>query len=153
VAGIEAGGASRPDVHHLDHPASKSRAGSNAISVLFTGHYTAMRERFGSHLVDGIAGESILVETQEIVDEDSLQAGVTIRTADGHEAHLHSVTVAEPCVEFTRFAIQYPADARSDGHVTDALQFLRAGMRGFYARYTGDPVTVRLGDTVVRSAR
>jgi GrpB-like predicted nucleotidyltransferase (UPF0157 family) len=60
VTGITESGEHVPDVHHRDHPRSRFR-GENGVSLGFTGHYAAMRERFGSHLVDGIAAESILV--------------------------------------------------------------------------------------------
>src|SRR4051812_414160 len=49
------------DVHNLTHPVSKNRGGSNGISICFSSHYAAMRTRFGEHVVDGIAGENILV--------------------------------------------------------------------------------------------
>jgi hypothetical protein len=151
VTGIEGSGAAVPDVHHRDHPAGKFH-GDNAISILFTDHYKAMRERFGGHLTDGIAGESILVETEGPIRQEDVDGGITIRTAGGRHALLEEVLVAEPCVEFTRFTIHYPPDSRSDRQVTDALEFLRAGMRGFYARYNGEPVTVGLGDAVFLGA-
>ncbi len=153
VTGIDRFGAPLADVHNLDHPDSKNRDGVNGISVLFTSHYTAMRERFGPHLTDGIAGESILVQTTRPVSEEAVGGGITIRTAAGEDVPLVHVSAAEPCVEFTRFAIHYPADARSDRRVTEALAFLRAGMRGFYAEYLGSPISIRLGDAILSSAR
>ncbi len=135
------------DVHHRIHPDSKYRDG-NAVSILFTPHYAAMRDHFGSHLEDGIAGESILVETGSMVALGDLERGVTLLTAEGEWIDLTRAQVAEPCVEFTRFALRFPADAPSDRSVTNALTFLRGGMRGFYLDYRGDPVTLRLGDPV-----
>jgi MOSC domain-containing protein YiiM len=152
VTGIEESGDAVPDVHHRDHPAGKNH-GANSVSVLFTGHYKAMRRRFGDHLTDGIAGESILVETEGPVRQEDVDGGITIRTSQGHDALLEGVKVSEPCVEFTRFTIHYPPDSRSDRQVTDALEFLRAGMRGFYARYNGEPITVSLGDAVFLGTR
>jgi hypothetical protein len=111
-----------------------------------------MRARFGDHLTDGIAGESILVETEGPIRQEDVEGGITIRTAEGHDALLEEITVAEPCVEFTRFTIHYPPDSRSDRQVTEALAFLRAGMRGFYARYNGEPIKVGLGDAVFLGA-
>lgn len=151
VTGIEESGASVPDVHHRDHPSGKYH-GANGISILFTEHYQIMRERFGDHLSDGIAGESILVETEAAIRQEDVRGGIIIRTAGGRDALLEEVMAAEPCVEFTRFTIHYPPDSRSDRQVTDALAFLRAGMRGFYARYTGEPVRVGLGDAVFLGA-
>jgi len=78
--------------------------------------------------------------------------GASTVTTSAGPILLSQVRVAEPCVEFTRFTIHYPPDSRSDRQVTDALEFLRAGMRGFYARYNGEPVTVGLGDAVFLGA-
>ena len=50
-AGAEArgpGGERVLDVHHLRHPQSRQHQGENALSVGFTAHYAAMRERFGA---------------------------------------------------------------------------------------------------------
>src|SRR5215216_4561414 len=60
------------DVHHRDHPASKNRGGENGISLGFTSHYQEMRDRFDDHLIDGIAGENILVATDRHIDEADL---------------------------------------------------------------------------------
>ena len=147
VTGWDDDGQTMLDVHHCEHPSGKNHDGLHGFSVLFTPHYTAMRRRFGSHLTEGIAGESILVETDRIVSPDDLHDGLAIQAGDDL-ARLQVTKIAEPCVEFTRFAIHYPPDARADHTLTDALNFLRAGMRGFYLRYEGKPLTVRLGDRV-----
>ncbi|MDQ3653860.1 MAG: hypothetical protein M3457_02115, partial [Chloroflexota bacterium] len=65
------------DVHHRDHPRSKWR-GENGVSVGFTGHYARMRDRFGPHLVDGIAGENILVDAQREFAEEEVAGGIVI---------------------------------------------------------------------------
>mgnify|MGYP000514794316 CR=1 FL=1 len=56
------GGLEQLDVHHADHPHSRNR-GYNGISLGFTSHYGRMRDRFGSHITVGCAGENIIVET------------------------------------------------------------------------------------------
>ncbi|HEY7908912.1 MAG TPA: hypothetical protein VIC60_08545 [Thermomicrobiales bacterium] len=144
VTGREADGAAVPDVHNAAHPASKHR-GENGISVGFTSHYAVMRTRFGDHLADGIAGENILVEVERMFTEGDFAAGVHIEAADGALVRLEEVISAEPCVEFSRYALRYPLDAPSDRTVTDALNFLREGTRGFYATYRGLPATISLG--------
>lgn len=137
------------DVHNRNHPESKqARSGVNAVSVGFSAHYAAMRERFGDHLADGMAGENILIDADGRISEDDLGRGLLIVTADGQELRLCNLQKAEPCLEFTRFALQYPPTGRADDRVSDGLNFLRGGMRGFYATYDGPPVTVRLGDSV-----
>lgn len=136
------------DVHNMTHPASKSRAGSNGISVGFTAHYDAMRARFGDHLADGIAGENILVATERLFMEDDVAVGLRIETDDGTAIDLEQIIIAEPCVEFSRFSLRYPLDAPSDHAVTDALNFLREGTRGFYATYRGAPKAITVGARV-----
>jgi hypothetical protein len=151
VQGWTAGGVPVPDVHNLSHPASKNRAGSNGISICFTSHYEAMRARFGDHVSDGIAGENILVAVDSGIDvmgEDDLRGGLAIETANGEHIPLVQVIVAAPCVEFARYALQFPDDARPDRTVTEAVQFLDGGMRGYYAAYRGPAVTIALGDRV-----
>ena len=136
------------DVHHRDHPSSKNRGGENGISVGFTAHYDRMRTRFGRHLVDGLAGENILVQAEEIVRDLDLRDGIVIMTAAGRTAHLNSVQAAEPCVEFSRYALRQERAARDNRDLAEALRFLRGGMRGFYARYDGEPCIVQPGDRV-----
>jgi len=145
------------DVHHPHHP-SRKNFGENGVSVGFIDHYTSMRSRFGTHLTDGIAGENILVQFGGMVGEPasvrSLQAedlrnGIVILAGDGTRVRLSNLRVAEPCVEFTRYALRYPPDSRSTPAVTEALDFLRAGMRGFYSIYSGPPVRLQVGDRVL----
>jgi hypothetical protein len=135
------------DVHHRDHRDSRN-ADVNGVSIGFTTHYAAMRERFGEHLSSGIAGENVLVEAAAAVPAEALQGGVAVRTRDGRLVHLSSVVVAEPCVEFTRFALRFGNAEPSGGPVTDGLRFLRDGMRGFYASYAGESIVLRTGDEV-----
>ena len=57
---------------------------------------------------------------------------------------------AEPCVPFTRFCLRLGVTDRDTAHVKDCLQFLRKGMRGFYANYAGtSSVVLGLGDRVL----
>jgi hypothetical protein len=148
VTGLADDGTTVADVHHADHPRSKNRQGTNGISLGFTAHYTAMRARFGDHLVDGIAGENILIEVSRRFEEDDLARGLVIEDGDGARLVLRPISVAAPCVEFARFAVRIPADVRSDTSVTEALRFLDGGMRGFYAVATGEPAQVRPGARV-----
>ena len=150
VVGITSGGERIVDVHNLAHPASKSRQGSNGISIGFTSHYHAMRERFGAHLDDGIAGENILVESDRVFSLDQLDGQLAIETSQGAQVPLVELLVAAPCVEFSQFASgeaeRLPAEA-----LKATLQFLDHGMRGFYARLPDDAeeASVRAGDRLV----
>jgi hypothetical protein len=135
------------DVHHRDHPASKNR-GDNAISIGFTSHYDEMRQAYGEHLIDGIAGENILIAQNRLVGEDDHRHGIAIETSGGTMVQLDNLVVATPCVEFSRFAMRFPADQRPDESVTETLQFLNDGMRGYYASYSGQEAEVRIGDRV-----
>lgn len=61
VIGVTGHGEQIMDVHHVDHPQSRFR-GANGVSVGFTGHYAALRDQFGAHMVDGCAAENILMK-------------------------------------------------------------------------------------------
>lgn len=149
VTGITDAGERLGDVHHAEHARTKSR-GTNGLSLVFTPHYDRMRDRFGGHLPDGIAGENILVATAEYLREEDVAGGFRIVTAQGGSIELGRVMVAHPCVEFSRYALRFPDDVRPDRRVTDAVAFLSDGMRGYYAGYDGSPVRISLGDEVFR---
>jgi hypothetical protein len=148
VVGLAENGETILDVHHHDHPTSKNRGGENGISLGFTGHYREMRKRFGRHLADGVAGENILIEADRQFQVVELAAGVVIEGSAGRRLELRPVIVAAPCVEFSRYALKFPDGARPDATVTEALRFLDAGMRGFYATYEGEPAVVEIGARV-----
>ncbi len=147
VVGLE-GDEEFGDVHHMLHPISRFR-GENGISVGLTGHYRHMRQRFGEHLTDGIAGENILIEAKRVMLEDEVARGVVIATAAGL-VELAAVEGAPPCVEFSRFCAGYGLDQKSDRTITETLQFLSDGMRGFYATLADgqDQPVIAVGDIV-----
>lgn len=135
------------DVHNARHPNSKNVRGINAISVGFTSHYGRIRERYGPHVTDGIAGENVLVETSAPVALEDISGGLRIEGADGRVIELASVVVAHPCVEFSRFVLDDPF--APPAAVTPVLQFLDEGVRGFYAAVGSDePRRIQLGDRV-----
>ena len=139
------------DVHHRDHPHSKFR-GENGVSIGFTAHYGKLRARYGDQLVDGIAGENILVDTARILTEADLEHGLVIVGDDGPLA-LDAVLVAAPCVEFSKFCAGYGRDQRPDRVITETLQLLDDGIRGFYATVATNGVTparIAVGDLVYR---
>src|SRR5215212_1773199 len=82
VSAVSANGEAIIDVHHADHPESKSRLGTNGISIGFTSHYRAMRDRYGAHLTDGCAGENILVESDHVWSLDQLGEALVIQCVD-----------------------------------------------------------------------
>ncbi len=145
VVGLTENGESIVDVHHREHPSSKNRSGENGISLGFTAHYLAMRRRFGQHLRDGIAGENVLIEVDRQFPVKDLANGVVVEGTAGIRLELRPVIVAAPCVEFSRYALMFPDGDRPDATVAEALRFLDAGMRGFYATYEGEPVVVEIG--------
>ncbi|MGH2448693.1 MAG: MOSC domain-containing protein [Chloroflexota bacterium] len=135
------------DVHHQDHVLRKNKHGKNGVSILFTRHYEEMQERFGDHLYPGVAGETILVRSEHRIYEGDLRTGVIVRHGDG-EARLELSKIAEPCVEFSRYASCRPARLKTDAAVREALDFLRGGTRGYYLAYAGPEMEIALGDVV-----
>jgi len=73
------------DVHHRAHPETKNEDGLHGVSIGFTSHYAAMRERFGDRIVIGCAGENIIVAADRVFTYDDLAGGVAIVAADGPE--------------------------------------------------------------------
>jgi hypothetical protein len=147
VTGWDRAGNRLEDVHHRDHADSKYR-GTNPLSIGFTAHYAAMRERFGDHLADGVAGENVLVDgPAELLDGAD---GFLIESPDGRRLRLSAVLVARPCVEFSRFALGRGSDEDAEGPlVRRTLQFLDRGMRGYYVRPEAAGA-IELGDMLYR---
>ncbi|MCZ7648795.1 MAG: MOSC domain-containing protein [Planctomycetota bacterium] len=146
VWGHSPGGERIADVHNRAHEAHNHR-GENGVCFGFTRHYAALRERFGARLADGIAGENILIESGEAPELARVAGGLGIERDGGALLRLTRVLVAEPCLEFARYALGLPLDAPGGRHVTEALQALREGRRGFYAT-CAEPGRIRVGATV-----
>jgi hypothetical protein len=124
------------DVHNADHPDTRNVKLANGLSLLPQPHYGLMRQRFGAHLHDGIAGENLLLATEGPLTEDDLGGSVVLETADGRVLELSDVMVAAPCVEFTRFALGR-SDLAVDDDILQAMPALDDGVRGFYATARG----------------
>ena len=134
------------DVHHRAHPETKNEDGLHGVSVGFTSHYAAMRERFGERIVVGCAGENVIVTADQMFTYEDLAGGVAIVTADGTErVRLKVLQVSHPCRPFTGWAL----GGRVESEVLkENLQFLDGGTRGFYCLAEGSG-TAQVGDRVV----
>jgi len=144
VMGASAGGW-LIDVHHRAHPATKNEDGLHGVSVGFTGHYAAMRERFGPRLVTGCAGENLIADSPGLLCFDDVAGGLAILGVDGQErARLKVLQVAHPCRPFTGWALGGTVESAV---LKEHLQFLEDGMRGFYcvAEGVGE---VQVGDVL-----
>jgi hypothetical protein len=133
------------DIHHRSHPDSRNRDGEHGISVGFTGHYRAMRDRFGDRVELGCAGENIIVETPGRLTLDELLSGLAVLSPAGEEVlRLTVLDVAHPCRPFTGWALGGMVERDV---LRDHLQFLDGGMRGFLcaAEKTG---MVSVGDEI-----
>ncbi|MGH7531602.1 MAG: MOSC domain-containing protein [Gemmatimonadales bacterium] len=134
------------DVHHRAHPATKNEDGLHGVSVGFTSHYAALRERFGERIAVGCAGENIIIAATRRFAFEDLQHGLAIVDADGGErVRLNVLDVARPCRPFTGWALGQQVEPEV---LKDSLRFLDAGMRGFYCLGVGNG-TVSIGDQVV----
>jgi len=138
------------DIHHLNHP-DKAYDDDDLVCVGFSAHYDAMRAEFGVHMVDGIAGENVLVNYSDEVWPDDLGSGLAIEDqSTGAVAMLDMVSFAEPCVEFSRFCIRRQREEISARRLGETLRFLGDGRRGYLLVLDRkhDRVTVRPGDRV-----
>jgi hypothetical protein len=150
VFGITTNGNRVIDVHHRNHPMTHNRHRTNGVSLGFTSHYKTMRTQFGEHMVDGCAGENILIETDAIITLSALGNKLAIQSEEtGGLVYLTRLKVAAPCVEFSQYAANHglPLEAAP---LKATLQFLHHGRRGFYATAEAQetPVPVRAGDRV-----
>jgi len=138
------------DIHHLDHP-DKAYDNNDLVCIGFTSHYEGMRARFGDHMVDGIAGENIIIEyEQEVWPEDLGQRIAFENTNTGRRALLDVVSFAAPCEEFSHFAANSQHERLPAEKLKATLQFLGNGRRGYLLVLSDnqEPVTVRSGNRV-----
>jgi hypothetical protein len=148
VVGIDADGTEHVDVHNTDHPRCRDPKGLAGISIMTTGDYAALRARYGPHLVDGVAGESVLLDYGPGLARRAMPPSLSIRAAGGTVLPLTGVHIAEPCVEFTRFCLRLPASDRVGDDVTAGLRDLDGGARG-YKMVAGGDGHIRPGDVLV----
>jgi hypothetical protein len=146
VHGITGDGEVILDVHHRDHPQSRDPGGDAGILLMGTGDYRALRERYGDHLTNGIAGETILLDAPAGLAGGDLPDTVTVSTAAG-PIELRGVRVAEPCVEFSRFCLGRPTSPVVDDVVKATLKYLDGGSRG-YRSIAAASGTITVGDVI-----
>lgn len=137
------------DVHHVDHPDSKSQEG-HAISFNFQSHYIRIRERFGPGVAIGSGAENILIAAEGFFDLPTLAGGLIIETQSGFAVHLTQIELDHPCLPFTKYLLGLSGSGSQVDKET--LQFLDDGTRGFYGVWAGEPVEVRVGDRVLLGA-
>jgi hypothetical protein len=138
------------DIHHTDHP-DKAYDDDDLISIGFTSHYEAMRARFGEHVVDGIAGENIIIDFGEEVWPEDLGQQIGIKNPEtGRVMLLDIVSFAAPCDEFSHYAAQSQDERLPADELKDILQFLTNGRRGYLLVLSEgqEAATVHPGDRV-----
>ena len=91
-----------------------------------------MYKHFGEHMVDGVAGENIIIEFGEEIWLDDLGQQIAIENPrTGHRVLLNVIQFAAPCDEFSHFAAQSQHERLSSDNLKATLQFLGNGRRGF----------------------
>jgi hypothetical protein len=138
------------DIHHLDHP-GKAYDADDLVCIGFTSHYEAMRARLGGHMVDGAAGENIIIEYDQEVWSEDLGEQIAIESSDtGQMAILDLARFAAPCEEFSHFAAKSQNKKLPAAELKAILQFLNNGRRGFLLvlRDGQEAAVVQPGDKV-----
>jgi hypothetical protein len=146
VQGVATDGARILDVHHQDHPKSRDRRGKAGILFMGTGDYDALRRRYGDHVIDGIAGETVLLDVPAGLAGRRLPKTVTVLTAAG-PVELRAVRPADPCIEFSRFCLRREVSPDVDDVLRQTLIDLDGGARGYRCIATTD-CTISIGDGV-----
>lgn len=148
VLGITEAGETLLDVHHSEHPQTRNRGHQNGVSFGFTGHYDAIRERYGAHHADGISGENIIIAGDAAFLPDDGAGRLVIQRGATPLLRLREVFAAAPCEPFSR----YIAGGRLPGAAMKAtLRFLADGRRGYYATLdetVTDAPEIQAGDRV-----
>jgi len=137
------------DIHHIHHPDKAYK--DDLVSIGFTSHYAAMRERFGEHMQDGTAGENIIIEADhEIWLEDLGQQVLFENYKTGQQTLLDILRIATPCTEFSHFVAKSQHQRLPASELKSTLQFLNHGRRGFLLALAEgqETATVRSGDRV-----
>jgi hypothetical protein len=124
------------DIHHQAHPETHYKPG-NSVSIGFSAHYHAMRERYGPHIVDGSAGENVIIEFADEVWLDDLGNQLLFENPEnGRTALLDVNRFAAPCEPFAHFVTDSQPTSLPAGQLKEALQFLGNGRRGFLLSLT-----------------
>lgn len=149
AVGVTADGQTVADVHHTGHPDSKNIKGVNGLSLGFTSHYRQMQARYGGHVVDGCAGENIVVEAEQRFGLDDLSGRLAIQSAaTGQFVYFTQLLVAAPCVEFSHFCNRASSPLSAE-ELKTTLQFLDDGIRGFYTTLAdAQQAVIQAGDKV-----
>lgn len=143
IVGLSSQGEEIIDVHSESHPRSRYR-GDNKISFGFLQNYDRMRKRFGKHIKDGYAAESIVIDASIDVSKLDLSRRFFIQHGD-IVIELKEVIPAPPCNEFSTYCLEVPQCADD---IKAALQFLMNGTRGYYADLAvAGEYTVQAGDS------
>jgi hypothetical protein len=140
------------DIHHMDHP-EKAYDNDDLVSIGFTSHYAAMRKRFGEHMIDGVAGENIIIEFDDEVWVETLGDQIAFENSvTGQQTLLDVVSFAAPCDEFSHFAAQSQDERLPAAVLKSTLQFLNNGRRGFLLVLSEGQETAEIkpGDRVFR---
>ena len=123
----------------------------NSVSIGFTAHYRAMRARFGEHIVDGSAGENVIIEFPDEVWLEDLGEQLLFENPETGETTLLEINrVAAPCEPFTHFVADRQHERLPADELKAALQFLGDGRRGFLLTLNGSQQTtfIQPGDRV-----
>lgn len=138
------------DIHHEVHPETHND-GLNAISIGFTSHYCAMRTLFGEHMLDGTAGENIIIDCDQEIWLPDLGQKVEFQNPDtGKNVSLDVIKIAAPCDEFSHFAANSQDERLAAEDLKSILQFLGNGRRGFLLALSAgqESAQVQPGDLV-----
>lgn len=138
------------DIHHIDHP-DKKYDNDDLVCIGFSSHYAAMRARFGEHMVDGVAGENIIIQAEKEIWPEELGQRIGFESSEtGDITFLDVVKFAAPCEEFSHFAAQSQHKRLPAAELKATLQFLGNGRRGYLLVLSDghEPVNVQPGDRV-----
>jgi hypothetical protein len=149
VIGLTQDGTQLIDVHNSIHANTKNK-GFNSISVGFAFNYEEMRAQYGIHLVDGIAGENIVVLTKGYIEPSRITKVMLTPDIVQTNCILEFNRPVPPCIEFAHYCLKTGFEEGTSERVTHALDFLGNGRRGILVevpKYV-PPFRINVGDAV-----
>ena len=102
-------------------------------------------------MIDGIAGENIIIDYDQEIWTDDIGQQIAIKNAETcQQALLDFVKFAAPCNEFSHFAAKSQHESLPAADLKSTLQFLNNGRRGFLLVLSEGQktATIQPGDSV-----
>jgi hypothetical protein len=146
VTGVQENGEEIQDIRHSEHPETIATNESKPLHMTFTNRYAEIREQFGEHVTDGMAGEHIIVQVNYPFDKHGMGNSLVLHNQqNGKMVRLVETQKLEATLELANFIKK---DTIPEAMSEAAVEFL-AEKRGYSAQpQIDEAVEVNIGDVL-----